>query len=406
MRRTPDPPTLGRSNGRSATRSAHVMRLRRLLSVVLGKSGSLALFACAGFVACAAPVDLSAVQKYANATASAGTSFEALADDFASTCARTNAAQNALLLGALSTKDVTLIAIPSTSQLEKAATINLTPGPGYVYVAPSPLPSGWLPSEPKALSSGDCDEYRAVSKAWDRANSVVLSYVQALGNLADVDAVPTPNVAPLATPLQQVGVSSTDVEAVGDVISRITKFYAEKQAKDNISTFLQKVNPPMEGAIDALEVVDAAYSQELESELNSISIIYGAFVRQEIHEYQVMVKNYDEAATLSARCGDMAQGKCRSLAARLSRLQGRRMTMAMDIVRRQAATQSALDFINDRRKASVAYGNAVAQILKTHEALYTASQGTASLQDYADIVQSTGAPVLVDLLTLAKVVKE
>lgn len=365
----------------------------------------MAVMIFAAIVACAAPVDLSAVQKYASTTAAAGASFEALANDFTSTCIRANAAQDALLVGP-SPKAVTLIGIPAPAQLKDAAKIVPIVGPGYTYMPPSPLPSGWLASTPRALASSNCDEYRAVSAAWNKANSAVLSYVQSLGNLANVDAIPTPNTAPLASPLEQIGVSSTDVQAGADVISKITEFYYQQQAQRNIRGFLQQVNPSMAGAVDSLEVVNAAYSIELEDEFNSIAAVYGPFVRQEIAQYDMIASDYDVAAKISAHCSSATRSGCRVPNSNLARLQRRRMALAMDIVRRQAATQSALDYINNQRKASAAYGAAVAQILKTHQQLYAASQGNGTLKDYADIIQSTGAPVLVDLLTLAKAVNQ
>ena len=58
---------------------------------------SCGLVAVGAIVACAAPVDLSAVQKYASTTAAAGTSFSALAADFTASCLRGNAALDGLV---------------------------------------------------------------------------------------------------------------------------------------------------------------------------------------------------------------------------------------------------------------------------------------------------------------------
>jgi hypothetical protein len=47
----------------------------------------------------------------------------------------------------------------------------------------------------------------------------------------------------------------------------------------------------------------------------------------------------------------------------------------------------------------------VETILKTHEQLYDASQRSASFADYLKIVQTTGEPVITNLIDLAKAVK-
>ncbi len=236
---------------------------------------SCGLVAVGAIVACAAPVDLSAVQKYASTTAAAGTSFSALAADFTASCLRGNAALDGLVYATNSRSVPTIVGILSTAQLTDAATIVPTLDPGYTYVAPSPGPTTPPLSAPAILPrQATCDDAADVSKSWDKANATVLAYVQSLGNLADVDAIPTPNPAPLASPLEEVGVSSAAVQAGSNLLTEIASFYYRNKSDRYIREFLAQVNPSMPGAMETLEVVNAAYSLELASEFTFIAARY------------------------------------------------------------------------------------------------------------------------------------
>jgi len=355
-------------------------RLPRFLLIAIG-------VAAAG--ACTAPVDLSAVQKYASTTAAAGASFSALAADFQASCARYNDAHDYVVNAASSPTLPILVGDPSTAQLTDAVSIAalvLQPGYQFVPVASSssvPTPSPNVPAPiPTAMSNAaTCENAADVSKAWGQANSTVLAYVQSLGNLANVDAVPTINPSPLASPLAKIGVSSSAIQASSAILGSIAKFYTLQTSERDISRFLAEVNPSMPGATEALRYVDAVYSIELADEFIEIETQYGGFARTEL-------RNYDTIKGSS-------QGSI-----------NRRLAIAQRLLSTKAAVLSALTFINNQRQASAAYGSAIDQILKTHEQLYEASQRRATLSDYLNVIQTTGAPVLTDLDTLAKAVKK
>lgn len=363
---------------------------------------SCGLVAVGAIVACAAPVDLSAVQKYASTTAAAGTSFSALAADFTASCLRGNAALDGLVYATNSRSVPTIVGILSTAQLTDAATIVPTLDPGYTYVAPSPGPTTPPLSAPAILPrQATCDDAADVSKSWDKANATVLAYVQSLGNLADVDAIPTPNPAPLASPLEEVGVSSAAVQAGSNLLTEIASFYYRNKSDRYIREFLAQVNPSMPGAMETLEVVNAAYSLELASEFTFIAARYPGFARDQLKKYAAAT------SSIAAIDAEVAQNPHRRKALESNRaaLEGQQISIARGLLRKRAAVVSALDLINRQRKASASYGAAIEQILKTHEQLYAASQGSATLKDYLTIIQTTGAPVLTNLVNLAQAIK-
>jgi hypothetical protein len=341
---------------------------------------ALILLGFAALAACAAPVDLSAVSKYASTTAQAGTSFSALAADFKESCLRYNEAQDYLVEGRISSTPPTLIGAPTIAELKEAVSIeSFNLEPGYTAVPITSVP-GAAVSLHTAPAHDVCKDADDVSAAWNQANTTVLSYVQALGNLANVDAVPTANPSPLATALAKAGVSSADIQAGSAVLGTISKFFTNQAAQKDIRGFLVAVNPSMPGAIESLEVVDTSYSLELQDEYAAIETQYAPYVREELSNYEQITGTAQESVN-------------------------QRSLIARTLLQKRAAVVSALAFINNQRKACVAYGAAIEQILKTHEQLYAASQRSATLSDYISIVQTTGAPVLTNLETLAKGIK-
>jgi hypothetical protein len=352
----------------------------------------LTLFAiCCGVAGCAAPVDLSAVSKYAATTAQAGSSFSALASDYYVSCIReTEASEHIiddttqpapLLLGDISRKAL-LLGVIGTLQ------------PGYVLPrgvggtptlaaasTPTPIPS---PARPEATATAApppvCPTEHEISGSWDQSNGIILSYVQSLGALAAVDAVPTPNPSPLASPLLKIGVTQTQITAGSNVLSTISSFFAGQAQEHAIATFLAQVNPSMKDAVESLEVVDAAYAIRLQNEHTELTGDYRAFVDAELAT-RGMIKGDGPAAV------------------------AQRLAIDQRMLHAKQAVVADVALINQRRTASIAYGSAIAGILKTHEDLYDASTRRATIKDYIGVIQTTGAPVVRDLEALAKAVK-
>lgn len=338
--------------------------------------GVLALVALA---ACAAPIDLSAVQTYASTTAQAGSSFAALAADFSASCERYNAAADYLINAATAPQAPTLVGDMSVAQITDAASIEtIALQPGYDFIPPAGAPPA--PAPTGSAQGVTCADAVDVGTAWESSNADLLSYVQALGNLANVTAIPTPNPSPLASPLAKIGVPAAAIQAGSSLLSTIAGFFNQQASQRDIRTFMAAVNPSMPGAVEALELADAYYSVELQDEFAEIQTQYAVFARTELANYAKVTGNSQTEMD-------------------------NRASIAHTILATKAVTVSALGLINNQRQASAAYGAAVAQILKTHEQLYDASQRGAKLTDYLSIVQTTGAPVVTDLISLAKAVK-
>lgn len=350
----------------------------------IGASGLLFM---AGIAGCAAPLDLSAVSQYASTTAQAGAAFAALAADFKGSCIRYNEALGNFI-EASSSSPTTLVVVGDASPAPLTAAVSVEDvvlQSGYKYTAPSSSPTG----PPAAVSTSSpvaapidakCATAADVSTGWQSANGAVLAYVQALGNLANVDGIPTPNPSPLASGLSKVGVSSAAVQAVSGLITSIGTYF-EGQARDRaIASFLKEADAPLGGVGQALEVVDAAYAITLQNEFNEIKSQYSTFAGTEL----------DARAKITGSDG-------RSVRRR------RAITERLAVAR--AATMDALALINQRRGASVSYGSAIEQILKTHQELYEASQKRATFADYLNIFRTTGVPVVTNLQNLAKAVK-
>jgi hypothetical protein len=353
---------------------------KRSCLIVIG----LAAVAAAAFLAsCTAPNDLAAIQQYASVTAQSGSSFAALAADYAASCER----YRKLLLGVIETDTTSQpVATMITNNPQLAALLipNASPQPGYV--APAPVDSGSPPSAATPVAplaaaaptdSNYCNTAREISVSWNNANAVVLDYVQSLGNLAGVDAIPSPNPSPFVAGLAAAGVSSAATQAVSNLIVTITNFFLNQERNREITRFLSAVNPTFPGAIGALEQVDGYYSTRLDNEY-----------RQTINQYNAYAFNtYTHPESHYGRHVPSRQ------------------QVAADLLRVKSVVQASLSATNQRLRACADYGAAVETILATHRQLYAASQRGATFADYMRIVQTTGAPVVTNLIDLAKAVK-
>lgn len=339
------------------------LHVRRLIFAALIFVGAVA--------GCAAPTDLSAISKYATTTAQSADSFAALAADYLASCQR----YHAIFQGIIETSAAPQTAsfVTTNPQLEAFLLPRESPQPGYTtppgIPVPQPMASGSLGPQP--AGSDSCADPRTISLAWREANAAVLGYVQALGSLAGVDAAPTPNPSPLVAGLAAVGVSSAATSAISDLIVKIGSYFELRARDREINTFLAAVNPYMPVAIGALEQTDASYTILLESEYNLAIAKYNGYARIEMQ-------------SLSSKNGAQT---------------------ARQLLRTRSTVEAYLASVNQKLRASADYGQAVETILTTHQQLYEASQSSASFADYLKVIQTTGEPVVTDLLDLAKAVK-
>jgi hypothetical protein len=366
----------------------------------------------AGLLAsCAAPTDLSAISKYAATTAQSADTFAAVAADYGASCKR----YISISEGIVETSSTSQVATFGTVKPNlRAFLIVDQPRPGYTLppdVPPLPVtaaPASVLPSS----ESDPCMVANEVSSSWNQANGTVLDYVKALGNLAGVDAVPSPNPSPLVAGLSAAGVSSAATQAVSSLISSIAAYFENQAREHAINSFLSTVNPNMQGAVGALETVDAAYTVRLIAEYTATRDDYNAYVRialspgpSELPKCQLLhaatainmcLASLSKAEQCQLRAPKSSAEAC---LAKLNETKYRRL------LNTKGTVEAYLASVNEKLRASSDYGSAVEGVLKTHEQLYDSSQRNATFADYVKIIQTTGAPVVTDLLDLEKAVK-
>lgn len=336
----------------------------------------------ASFLAsCTAPNDLSAIQQYASVTAQSADSFAAVATDYAASCERWQTVARGIVETSFSPEAATLVT--NRPQLLQFIIPNASPNPGYTApptqeANPAPAPASTAAAAP-APNPSDCSTAKSVSTSWNDANSAILDYVQALGNLAGVDTVPTPNPAPLVSGLTAAGVSSAATQAVSGLISAIGSYFLNRLRDREITSFLQAVNPNFPGTIEALEHVDADYTKRLKLEYTATITQYDGYAG-------------DEISHANATCPPQRTAPCRQ-------------RTAARLLRTKSVVEASLAAINKNLQASADYGAAMESILATHQQLYAASLRGASFQDYLKIVQTTVLPVITNLQGLAKAVK-
>ncbi|MGC2633753.1 MAG: hypothetical protein WA215_06005 [Candidatus Cybelea sp.] len=341
-----------------------------------------AVVAASVLASCAAPNDLSAIQRYASITAQSGTSFAALAADFAASCERYRTLYLGIVQTDAASQQVATL-ITDDPKVDAFVIPNVSPQPGYIAPPPqgtsdtTSASSGSTSATPLATANPmDCATAGKISVSWGNANAVVLNYVQALGNLAGVDAVPTANPSPLVSGLEAAGVSGAATQAIGNLIKEISNYVFESRRNGEITKFLADVNPTFPTAVEALEQVDGFYSTRLDNEY-----------RDTINQYNIYAQSlYYYPPKQNGRT--------------LSRRQ-----VAANLLRVRTAVQAALVATNQRLRACADYGAAMQTILATHQQLYEQSQKGATFADFLNVIQTTGAPVVTNLTDLAKAVK-
>ena len=305
-----------------------------------GFLGALTLVALAS--ACAPTIDLQAVSQYAQTAADANTSFASVAADFYQGCLRRRELQ-------LQPRE-----LPQTL-------IDLAPA----YTAASPLPVA------SAMPGIPCGQERNISAEWDKRNRIVLGYIQAVGAIAGVDVRPT--FAPLGDALVSAKlISQTQDDAFTQLAQQIAATAIRGEQREAIATTVQRVNPSLKTAVNALKIVDDAYGQTLNAEYNLTFAYYNTLIRSELPK---------KAGTQLSPAGRDRIGRQRERYAQ------------------------ALAAVNDRRASTVAYAAVLDDIQSTHEQFYDASQSRPSLQAYIAIVRADVLPLYQDVEALRQAIK-
>ena len=178
------------------------------------------------------------------ATAQSATAFAAVARDFGASCERRARAMQGIVVP--DTIPVQVPVLIAQSPPQDAFQIQAPSAPGYTL--PPATHDAGTPTETKEpagtnvpnVRRPNCADASDVSTGWDEANGVILNYVQALGNLANVDAAPSPNPSPLVAGLAKAGVTSAATKALSDLVVKIASFF-QGQARDReIRTFWKR----------------------------------------------------------------------------------------------------------------------------------------------------------------------
>jgi hypothetical protein len=322
------------------------------------------LCAAAAFAGCAQQIDLQAVQKYAQATADAGTSFSVVASGYYASCLRRHE-----------------LNLPP-SQWAKVL-INLPP-----TASPQPQPSITPPSGPQ--NDPSCEQAHRVSIAWDSGNNILLGYVQALGNVAGVDVQPT--FAPLISALVSANALPAGAQTpIQSLASDLSNIIISGDLRQDIATTVSAANPSMKAATDGLKLVSTDYATYLQSEHDDTNTYYRGVIWRECQaalpsspkKPQV---SYNSAITISS-CADV-----RLLSPSL------RDTI---FLQRQRWNQ-ALTAVNQALQANTQYADAIDTIETTHQHLYDATQKKLDVQDYINILQKDVMPLYQDAENLRK----
>lgn len=304
--------------------------------------------ASALLAACASHVDLQAVQKYAQATADASSSFSSVAEDFNASCLRR--------------RELTLRPreLPTTL-------IELAPA----YTA-SPLPTP-QPAPPAGdFNDARCTGAKAVSEEWDKRNKIVLGYVQALGAIAKVDAKPA--FAPLGGALVDAKLISKDQDgAFAKLAEQLSSIVVAGDQRAAIARTVTEADPSLKVAIGALKTVDDDYGQLLNAEFNETFNFYNSLIRSELGP---------------GPTPDSIPPAVRN-----------------EIYSQRGLYNASLAAINDRRASTLGYAAVLDGILKTHEALLAAAQRNLGTEDFAAILNEDVLPLYNDVAALRKVTK-
>ncbi len=293
---------------------------------------------------CRSTPDLAMVQKYAETTAAAAGSFDAVAADYGQTCVRANEYE-------MAPREMPFVAF--------------TLAPGYA-VAGSP------PDQTPANMLQTCAGAIAIGADWSRHNAVVLGYVQALGAIASVDNAPS--FQPLGNALVAPGLlSQPQSDAFSSLANHIANFFIVQTQQRDIAALVVQVDPDLKTAIDSLKIVASNYSVKLSTEYDVTFGFYNGLIRSEIGSRPP------------------AQGKLP-------------LKLKERILRQRAAMIAALRAINAKRAASIAYAKALDSIYATHEQLKNSSEHP-STDDLVKAVEQNLATFAGDIATIQQAVR-
>jgi len=319
--------------------------------------------------------DLSTVQQYAKATATAGAAFGAVSNDLYESCLRYREyAQPASVGGE-----------PLWSNIPERQPEPTPPPPG---VAPTPLDG--------AENDADCHVSSELANRWNLEDQALLGYVHALGTVAGVDVMPS-NFDSLSGTLKRSGVIGNDAvaSAAGDVAQHIAASLIAARQRHDVYLIAQAAQT---GGLDRLVrdlqlVTTDTYRRKLDNERTAVAAFYTTILQKEARELAALEcpVTSDSQVRRSLSCARYPPTRSKlSLSRRI--LADGQAAQLRDLIRRQRlARQDAFDQIDARKNAAKAYSRAVGDIARGNDAILTLKSG-----DLNAIVQSV-KPYVADL---------
>jgi hypothetical protein len=312
---------------------------------------------------CGAGVDLSAAQKFSQAATDAKSSFAAIAADFQGSCLRR---RDVSLIQPGTFANGPLAASLKDPRLQEASGLEPTP---VSTAFPSPPPVA-----PSYVDDVQCDHASDISNQWSHANDILLEYPEELGAIADVDAVPTPNLSPLGSALVSAGfMKEPEADAIGKLDQDIGSFVIEGEQRRQIHDLVVKVDPSIQVAIPALKSVSANYSFLLGREYTETVGSYAVLIGQEVQSVEATPKTPN-------------------------------FVLENQIEAQRAYELMLLQDINARQKAAVAYVGVLDDLAKTQKELMNASE-TPTLKSYVTVFNKSVPALYGDVETLKKAAK-
>lgn len=335
------------------------------------------------------PVDLAAIQQYAKTTASAATTFDAIADDYYQSCLRRREyAQPATVGGQALSSVLPMRAAPPT--------------------APSP---GATPAAVPIKGDADCDDSSSIAYRWQLENDVVVGYVRALGDVAGVDTAPQ-NFDTLASSLKSAGAINSDATATaaGNLAAALVSAIIVARQRAAVREIVQSAHDNGLGTlVSGLEFAASQYDGQLNREHDAVASYYDTVLGNEEREFAVLECPQTHSSTVRStlRCSSYTSHGGASEPPSHARVSGvfrdARAAQLRDMMRQQRLQRiDTFSTISNNMEAGHAYSGAIAAIGSGNDALLTAPANNlqaivAIVKPYVDMLQDKVAAMVAAL---------
>ncbi len=190
-----------------------------------------------------------------------------------------------------------------------------------------------------------CADNAKAARQWQSANSIVTSYVIAIGNLAGGPDEGDYGMQSLATTFGQLGVtkcfSDSQVQAVSGAASSLISDYFKFKRREDLATIIPSANASLKSTITVLEdVAKTNYVTQLTTERNSIGVFVGPnMARAKIGYERVYVEGFRVKALSTV---DTHQAAIDHYVAALENIEATHQKMADAIANNKASDMSSI----------------------------------------------------------------